>query len=72
MLKLFKPKKQKARIDDWKLICAGETFVLIGHTPDHPKLGCTSLRTSSLIKIDFNKGTAETRNTIYTLGRECN
>ena len=64
--------KQKASLHGWKLVCIGDVFTLIGESPDHPKLGYGPLKTSRVIRIDFEKGEAETVNTIYSLHDERN
>lgn len=57
--------KQRARLVRWRQ--EGDT--LLGIVFDHPKLeDGTYVRTTPLVNIDLENHTAETQNTLYTLG----
>ncbi len=59
--------KQTAHLENWFYNEAWNC--LHGTVSGHPKLGDeVGIRTSSVLKIDYEKRTAETRNTLYTLG----
>lgn len=59
--------KSRVNLKDWKIINEFGYYGLIGIAVNHPRLGTTSVRTSKLLKIDFEKMKAETLNTIYLL-----
>ncbi len=68
--------KQKAHIENWSVQNAygGGTY-LIGTISKHPKqyIFHSDLQATSLLKsLDRESKTAETQNTIYTLGKEQN
>ena len=62
--------KQKARLEKWTVIEAAQISWLEGVVYDHPNTHLNGHRchTSALISLDETGGTAETQNTIYTLG----
>lgn len=64
--------KQTAHIEDWFVAdTAGGNQCLIGKVTKHPKqdtFKTTAQQTSNLVRLDRAAKTAETENTIYTLG----
>lgn len=69
--------KPRATIDQWAVVTTRKHVrVLVGYISGHPDQFANSwcpgdiCRTSELLHIDEEKGTAETRNTLYTLGRK--
>jgi len=60
--------KQTATLTDWSFHLWGDSYCLNGAVSGHPtaKDG-ERIRTSRLLRIDFEKGEAETLNTIYKL-----
>lgn len=57
-------KPNKGKISNWTIIPFGANnrFIVIG---DHES--GTDIRTSWIVRIDFEKGEVETRNSIYSL-----
>lgn len=69
---LYRPEKQRASLEEWKVIYAhGEPMLLLGVCRDHPKLPMGEkpmvIRTSLIEHIDIEKEVAVTKNTIYRL-----
>lgn len=63
--------KQTAKLKNWKQITFGESAYLEGIVSEHPTYPDGQLhRTSEVIYLDWENKTAETRNTIYTLGEQ--
>ena len=61
----------KAHIDKWRIISLGHCEVLEGMVSGHPNqanFGSRRVTTSRLLHIEVEAGTAETQNTMYTLG----
>ena len=67
-------KKPVAHIENWHEVISFGKVRLFGVVSGHPRLpDCDEMaQTSSIITIDRKKKIAETRNTIYTLGKEIN
>jgi hypothetical protein len=62
--------KQTARMSQVALVRGVNGFYLTGRVKDHPRQAefmQPYQRTSKLVNIDLEAGTAETENTIYTL-----
>ena len=61
--------KPRATLDRWELdVCGRVELNLCGIVSDHPKLrDGIWIRTSSVLRLDLEAGTAETMNTYYTL-----
>lgn len=60
--------KQTARLTSWRIEDICGAYVLVGMVFGHPRLpDGEKIRTSLLKSIDFEKGEAETCNTIYKL-----
>lgn len=62
--------KPTARIENWQLYFLKGVPVLFGHIAGHPRqeeFRAGQQRTSRVLKIDFELGIAETRNTVYML-----
>jgi len=59
--------KPKIKIKNWIITDEYGYYHLIGDVIYHPNLGSTRASTSKLLKIDFEKMTAETLNSIYLL-----
>lgn len=60
--------KQKSIISDWSIEDRGTYYALTGIIIKHDKLEMGDVLHSSMLeRIDFAKGIAETRNTIYKL-----
>lgn len=63
------PDKATAHIDEWTY----DGGVLIGRVSNHSRQGefkAPLQMTSTVLRLDREKGEAETLNTLYTLGRE--
>lgn len=59
--------KQTARLENWRMVGPKDKRTLMGDAYDHPRFAPgTFVRTSLLVKMEGT--TAETLNTIYTLG----
>lgn len=60
--------KRESTMSNWEIVCMGDWFRLCGNVvndarfPDGDKV-----YTSMLLRVDFEKGIAETKNTIYRL-----
>jgi hypothetical protein len=63
--------KQRIDIYNWSIRKQGKIFSLIGEVDNRKVIYKNSrmdnIETSELLRIDFKKGLAETRNTVYTL-----
>jgi hypothetical protein len=60
--------KQKARLDNWKLIKLSGKRLLCGNVIAHPRHpDGTFVYTSELLELDEESGICETMNTIYRL-----
>lgn len=64
--------KPTAKIENWTVYEGAYGDFLVGTITEHPRqeLVGHECHTSLLVSIDREKGIAETRNTIYTLGKE--
>jgi hypothetical protein len=66
--------KQKARLENWYILTyfSGQRS-LIGEVYEHPlQPDGKEVATSRLLDLDEVNNTAETQNTIYTLGKKAN
>jgi hypothetical protein len=62
-------KKAHAHLDSWVFTLVAGHPVLFGTVKGHPgHQEGAHVRTSKIVKVDLQAGTAETLNTIYTLG----
>lgn len=62
--------KRQSRLIDWKIEDRGGWFSLLGKVLDDDRFpDMEVVRTSMLERIDFVEGVAETKNTVYRLGR---
>jgi len=60
--------KKRAKIEYWNIHRRLGYVYLTGSIVEHPEfLEGTDVTTSPLIKVDFQRGIAETKNTIYEL-----
>jgi len=61
--------KPQIKLKQWQLQKSmSGNFALFGVPIDHPTMGSgVEIKTSRLLRIDFEKGIAETLNTIYLL-----
>ena len=60
--------KQKSCLVEWQVVDFGSCYVLTGQVVNDPRFDDGEyVRTSKLIRVDFEKKEAETLNTIYTL-----
>ncbi len=65
------PAKPTAFIEGWSIIGVGALRHLMGRVSQHQRqdeFHAPYQRTSTLVKLDLDKNTAETLNTIYQLG----
>jgi len=61
--------KPRASIDEWCLMYDYGVPQIVGTVSGHGRLeDGLEVRTSVVLRIDFEKGVAETMNTIYSLG----
>jgi len=64
--------ENRATLENWILLGAGSAYFLMGDVKGHPELGTPKddpIRTSNIEWIDFASMEAQTRNTLYKLGR---
>jgi len=61
--------KPRVELDNWKIVPVQTAFILTGHCTGHPRLGSTFVYTSQLLSVNFVDMVAETRNTLYILGK---
>jgi hypothetical protein len=65
--------KPRVRIENWKIVewvWVDGVEVLVGRCYDHPLIQDGELiRTSEVVKKDFDNNIVETKNTIYLLGK---
>jgi hypothetical protein len=64
--------KQKARLENWYVMTFfGGQRCLIGEVYEHPRLSDgKEVATSAITDLDEVNNTAETQNTVYTLGKK--
>ncbi len=63
--------KQTATIKKWLIEKYSYGWILTGNVYGHPRItDGTWVRTSLLMIVNFTTGTAETMNTVYSLGEQ--
>lgn len=60
--------KRKSTLSDWELVSMGDWFQLRGRVLNDDRFSDRDMiHTSMVLRVDFEKGIAETRNTEYKL-----